>query len=59
MFQEFAWMLSKPFITSPIVGFTDVKHVDEAVASLDIKLSEDVIKRLEAPYVPHIKTGAF
>ena len=54
-----AWMLSKPFITSPIVGFTDVKHVEEAVSALDIKLSEDVIKRLEAPYVPHIKTGAF
>lgn len=54
-----AWMLSKPYITSPIVGFTDVKHVDEAVSALDIKLSDDVIKRLEAPYVPHIKTGAF
>ena len=54
-----AWMLSKPYITSPIVGFTDVKHVEEAVESLDIKLSDDIIKRLEAPYVPHIKTGAF
>ena len=54
-----AWMLSKPYITSPIVGFTSEKHVDEAVGALDIKLSEDVIKRLEAPYVPHIKTGAF
>lgn len=54
-----AWMLSKPYITSPIVGFTNEKHVEEAVSALDIKLSEDVIKRLEAPYVPHIKTGAF
>ena len=54
-----AWMLSKPYITSPIVGFTDVKHVDEAVSALDIKLSDDIIKRLEAPYVPHVKTGAF
>ena len=54
-----AWMLSKPYITSPIVGFTAEKHVDEAVSALDIKLSEDTIKALEAPYVPHIKTGAF
>jgi len=54
-----AWMLSKPYITSPIVGFTDVKHVEEAVSALDIKLSDEVIKRLEAPYVPHVKTGAF
>ena len=54
-----AWMLSKPYITSPIVGFTDVKHVEEAVSALDIKLSDEVIKRLEALYVPHVKTGAF
>ncbi len=54
-----AWMLSKPYVTSPIVGFTAEEHVAEAVAALDIQLSDDVIKRLEAPYVPHIKTGAY
>lgn len=30
-----------------------------AVSALDINLSDDIIKALEAPYVPHIKTGAF
>ena len=54
-----AWMLSKPYITSPIVGFTSEKHVEEAVSALDIKLSDEIIKRLEAPYVPHIKTGLY
>ncbi|MBR3747566.1 MAG: aldo/keto reductase [Selenomonadaceae bacterium] len=54
-----AWMLSKPFITAPIVGTTSVKHIEEAVSALDIKLDDEIIKRLEAPYVPHIKTGAF
>ena len=54
-----AWMLSKPYVTSPSVGFTAEEHVAEAVAALDIQLSDDVIKRLEAPYVPHIKTGAY
>ena len=54
-----AWMLSKPYVTSPIVGCTDVKHVEEAVSALDIKLNEETIKALEAPYVSHIKTGAF
>ena len=54
-----AWILSKPYVTSPIVGFTSEKHVDEAVKALDIKLSDETIKALEAPYVPHIKTGAF
>ncbi len=54
-----AWMLSKPYITAPIVGCTDPKHVEEAIRALDIKLSDETIKALEAPYVPHIKTGAF
>lgn len=54
-----AWMLSKPYITAPIVGSTSEKHIEEAVAALDIKLSEEEIKELEAQYVPHIKTGAF
>ena len=41
------------------VGCTDVKHVEEAVSALDIKLNDDIIKRLEAPYVPHVKSGLF
>jgi len=54
-----AWMLSKPYVTAPIVGSTSPKHIEEAVAALDIQLSPETIKALEAPYVPHIKTGAF
>ena len=54
-----AWMLGKPFITAPIVGTTNVRHIEEAVSALDIKLDDETVKRLEAPYVPHIKTGAF
>ncbi len=54
-----AWILSKPYITAPIVGSTSEKHIEEAVSALDIKLSEEEIKELEAQYVPHIKTGAF
>ena len=57
--ESLAWMLSKPGITAPIVGCTSVKHVEEAVAALDITLDEEEIKALEAPYKPHIKTGAF
>jgi len=55
--EALAWMLSKPFITSPIVGTTAVKHVEEAVAALDIKLSDDEIKALEKPYVTHPVLG--
>ncbi len=57
--EALAWVLSKPEITAPIVGTTAVEHVEQAVGALNIKLDDDEIKALEAPYQPHIKTGAF
>jgi aryl-alcohol dehydrogenase (NADP+) len=48
-----AWMLSKPHITSPIIGATQMKHLDEAVAALEIVLSDGEIAYLEEPYQPH------
>ncbi|MDE7189750.1 MAG: aldo/keto reductase, partial [Muribaculaceae bacterium] len=51
--EALAWMLSKSYITAPIVGTTSPKHVEEAVAALDIVLTPDEIKALEAPYTPH------
>jgi 1-deoxyxylulose-5-phosphate synthase len=52
-----AWLLSKPQITAPIVGATKPQHLQDAVAALDVKLTEDEVKALEAPYVPHPVTG--
>ena len=51
--EALAWVLSKPFITAPIVGTTKPEHVQEAVAALDIVLSDDEMTALEAPYQPH------
>ncbi|GHA16658.1 oxidoreductase [Devosia pacifica] len=48
-----AWLLSKPAITSPIVGATKPEHIDDAVAAVGLELSEDEIAALEAPYIPH------
>ncbi|MFO7320510.1 MAG: aldo/keto reductase [Chloroflexota bacterium] len=48
-----AWLLHKPGVTSPIIGATKMHQLDELIAALDIKLSEEEIARLEAPYVPH------
>jgi aryl-alcohol dehydrogenase (NADP+) len=48
-----AWILSKPYVTSPIIGASKMEHLDQAIAALDIKLAEDEIKRLEEPYLPH------
>ena len=52
-----AWMLSKPFITAPIIGATRLGHLDDAIASVDVRLSDDEIARLEAPYQPHPVKG--
>ena len=48
-----AWILSKPHINSPIIGATKMDHLEQAIAALDISLSEEEIKRLEEPYKPH------
>jgi 1-deoxyxylulose-5-phosphate synthase len=45
-----AWVLSKPVVSCPIVGATRPKHLEEAVAALDITLTEDEITALEDPY---------
>ncbi len=48
-----AWMLSKSHITAPIIGASKMKHLEEAIAALDIILSEDEISSLEEAYQPH------
>jgi aryl-alcohol dehydrogenase (NADP+) len=52
-----AWMLSKPYITSPIIGATKMYQLEDAVSALEIKLSEDDIKFLEEPYQPRPISG--
>ena len=52
-----AWMLTKPVVTSPIIGATKMKHLDDAVAALDVKLSADEVAYLEELYIPHNVAG--
>jgi aryl-alcohol dehydrogenase (NADP+) len=52
-----AWMLTQPAITAPIVGATKPHHLDDAVAAVDLDLSEKEIARLEEPYIPHAVAG--
>lgn len=52
-----AWMLHKPGISSPIIGASKIYQLDEAIAALDIKLTEADIAALEAPYKPHPVLG--
>jgi aryl-alcohol dehydrogenase-like predicted oxidoreductase len=48
-----AWLLSKPSVTAPVVGATQLRHIDEALAALELDLSEPEISQLEKPYRPH------
>src|ERR1700681_3641230 len=52
-----AWLLAKPVITAPIVGATKLHHLDDALASVTVRLSADEITSLEEPYVPHAVVG--
>lgn len=52
-----AWMLSKDGITAPIIGATKPHHLDDAVAAVDLTLSDEEIARLEEPYAPHPVAG--
>jgi aryl-alcohol dehydrogenase-like predicted oxidoreductase len=47
-----AWMLSKAFITAPIIGATKPHHLEDAVASLSVQLTPDEIRLLEEAYQP-------
>jgi aryl-alcohol dehydrogenase (NADP+) len=52
-----AWILSKRHITAPIIGATKMDHLDQAIAALDIQLSDEEIKKLEEAYKPHPVLG--
>jgi aryl-alcohol dehydrogenase (NADP+) len=52
-----AWLLNKPHISAPIIGSSKMEHLDQAIATLDIKLSTEETKRLEQPYQPHPVLG--
>src|SRR6185312_10034578 len=52
-----AWILSKPYITAPIIGSSKVEHLEENFKALDLKLTDEEIKALEAPYQPHPVLG--
>jgi aryl-alcohol dehydrogenase-like predicted oxidoreductase len=52
-----AWHFAKPGVTAPIVGATKLEQLNDAIAAVDVELSDDDVKRLEEPYVPHPVAG--
>ena len=52
-----AWLLATPVVAAPIIGATRLEHLDDAIAALDLELSADEVRQLEAPYRPHPVRG--
>jgi aryl-alcohol dehydrogenase (NADP+) len=52
-----AWLLAQPAVTAPIVGATKMHHLDEALAAVDLELTDEEIAHLEAPYRPRPVLG--
>jgi len=53
----YAWLLSRPGVTAPIVGASQTWQLEEAVKALDVVLTPDDSATLEAPYRPHPVLG--
>jgi aryl-alcohol dehydrogenase (NADP+) len=52
-----AWLLQQPGVTAPIIGASKVQHLEDAVKSLVVKLSDEELKALAEPYRPHRVLG--
>jgi len=52
-----AWVAQQPAVTAPIVGVTRPEHLTDAVAAVELRLSDDELRRLTEHYVPHTPEG--
>ena len=52
-----AWLLSRPAVTAPIVGATRLGHISDALAAVQLTLTDEEVRRLEEPYLPHRVLG--
>lgn len=52
-----AWVLHQPGVTAPIIGASKMYQLEEAVAALELRLTPEELRALEAPYQPHPVLG--
>lgn len=52
-----AWLLRQDTVAAPVVGATRPGHLDDAVAALDLGLTDEEAGELERPYTPHAVSG--
>ena len=47
---------AQALLSAPIIGPTKIRHLDDAAAAVDLKLTDSEVARLEQPYVPRQPT---
>jgi aryl-alcohol dehydrogenase-like predicted oxidoreductase len=52
-----AWLLAQSGVTAPIVGVSKMAQLEDAIAALEVTLTDEDRAALEAPYVPHPVVG--
>jgi aryl-alcohol dehydrogenase (NADP+) len=52
-----AWILHQPGVTAPIIGASKLGHLDDAIKALALRLTNDELTALAAPYRPHPVAG--
>ncbi len=52
-----AWVMAKPGVSAPIIGASKMYQLEEALGALDLKLTDDEVRRLEEPYEAHPVLG--
>ncbi|MEW2304516.1 aldo/keto reductase [Streptomyces sp. NPDC006655] len=52
-----SWLLHQDTVTAPIVGASKPHHLDDAVAAVELRLSDKELAELERPYGPHPIAG--
>jgi len=52
-----AWVSAQPGVTAPIIGASKMSHLEDAVASLQVKLDRKELDQLSEGYVPHRVLG--
>ena len=52
-----AWLLHQSTVAAPIVGAAKPQHIEDAVAAVELELSDKELEELEQPYTPHAISG--